>query len=384
MRRNLMPLFRWGAPEMDQLRRTGVVSSGVVGGAGQGDACPVSARAAGRRLLICLAVLTAVDQAVVPVLRRAEAQRYESGAQLRFENSDLFMLGPLTDYLQEHPVGAKPRAVFFGNSIVWGYGLNPDEAIPSAFQRSLPGARVFNFAVNGFESGNAYLISKATIDSIDAFYLFHIGDHAHPLLAKLIDMTPEDAARFRLERPSRLQERFDQLFGFWKLARYSYRLQAAWFGTSTRQYVYLHKGEWARRLLGRDTAHAEAAWAADAAAPAGAERAVWHAPVARGEVSGAMLAQLADRHWLLWDYAGLLSSHRKHGAIIEWAGGETLTEEERAAFNAHFHPYVVAATLAIPASWRLPDGLHLNAEGTRGVAWVLAQQTAKPFGLERP
>ena len=74
----------------------------------------MTAARAWSRLLVCVLGLALADQAVVPLLRRAEAQRYESNRQMRFENSDLFMLGPLTDYLLEHPKGERPRAAFFG------------------------------------------------------------------------------------------------------------------------------------------------------------------------------------------------------------------------------------------------------------------------------
>ena len=163
---------------------------------------PLTAASVWRRIGVCLLALAVVDQAVLPILRAAEARRYESDVPVRFENSDLFVIGPLTAYFKEHPVGRKPRVVFFGNSFVWGYGVDGHETLPAMFQRLEPSARVFNFGINGFESGNAYLMSKAIIDAVDTVYLVHIGEHANPILAQLIPVSQEDIARFHLRSAS--------------------------------------------------------------------------------------------------------------------------------------------------------------------------------------
>ena len=343
------------------------------------DASGTLRRSVWRRLAVCLAVLAVVDHAVVPVLNVAEVKRYESDVQVRFENSDLFLLGPLAQYLQEHPVGPRPRAVFFGNSVIWGYALNAQAAIPSQFQRLAPDVRVLNFGVNGFETGSAYLMSKAIIDAVDAFYLFPIGDDAHSLLPKLIEVSAEDAQRFNLTLPSRFERAFDRLIGFWRLRRYSYRLQGAWFGTSSRQYVYLHKGEWVRRLLGQGAPGIGAG--PEGLPPAPRELAGWDAPVAEQEVSPEEAARLAGRYPLVWEYAQLLQRHRKYGAIVELARGTaTISREDRGLLNAYFHPYVIVAQLSVPDSWFI-DNVHCTEEGTLAVAWTLYEHTAKAFGL---
>ena len=341
-----------------------------------------SAPSAWRRFAVCFVVLVAVDQAVIPVLHVSEARRYESEAQVRFENSDLFLVGPLTEYLQKRPIGQKRRVVFFGNSLVWGYLLDGQNAIPSVFQRLAPDVRVFNFAVNGFESGSAYLISKALIDSVDVYYLFHVGQRAHPLLAKLVPVSAEDAKRFRLETPSRFEQALDRLMGFWRLRRYAPRLQGAWFGTSTRQYLYLHKGEWVRRLLGRNQA-AQAPTAQEMSP--GLERAGWEASVAPRAVSKEDAARVAERYPLLWDYAQLLASHRKYGAIIEYVRQTyPMNDEDRRVFNAYFQPYVVVAKLTVPDTWFASDGRHFASAGTHAIAKMLYEHTADHFGLRSP
>jgi lysophospholipase L1-like esterase len=334
-------------------------------------------RSAFRRLGFCILVLAAVDRAVPSVVRVSEQRRYESDVQVRFENSDLFLLGPLTAYLREHPQGTKPRVVFFGDSVVWGYFVKPHEAIPAAFQRLTPGVRVLNFGINGFQSGSAYLITKAIVDAVDVVYLFDADEGAHPMLPKLIEVDADDAARFGLSRPSRFEQLLDRLTGSWALHRYSYRLQAAWFGTSTRQYLHLHKGEWVRGLLGH-----RAAEDPGALAEAPADTAQWAAPRLRGPVTPEAAERVASAHRLLWDYALLLAGHRKHGVIIEMAGHHAaLTEEEQRIFNARFHPYVLLATLGVPDAWLMKDRVHFTPEGTRGVAEALRRHTAAAMGI---
>lgn len=333
-----------------------------------------------RRLGFCVLVLAAVDRAVPSILRVSEQGRYESNIQVRFENSDLFLLGPLTAYLREHPKGAKPRVVFFGDSVVWGYFVKPHEAIPEVFQRIAPGVRVLNFGINGFQTGSAYLMTKALIEAVDVVYLFEVGEDADPMLPKLIEVDAADAARFGLTTRSRLEKAFDRLTQCWLLHRYSYRLQAAWFGTSTRQHLYLHKGEWAQKLLGRAAGGDDGG--AEPLADVPNEPAQWQVRRQRGSVAREDAARVAAKHRLLWDYATLVSAHQKHGAIIEMAGHhQTMTEEEQGIFNAYFHPYVMLATLDVPDSWLMKDHVHFTPEGSRGVAELLHHRTATAMGI---
>jgi hypothetical protein len=180
-----------------------------------------------RRLLFAIVALAAIDLFIPGLLQRLEVARYESNREFRFENSDLFSLGPLVQYLLEHPRADRARVVFFGNSVVWGYFLEPNDSVPAQFQRLTPEARVFNLGINGFESGSAYLITKNIIDAVDTIYLFHVGGTAHPMLPQLVTVGPGDVARFTLTPPDDVEVRLGGLLGFWHLYRDAYRLQAA-------------------------------------------------------------------------------------------------------------------------------------------------------------
>ena len=66
-----------------------------------------------RRLAFAVAALVAADRFEPALLRSVEEARYEDpGKDFRFENSDLFGLGPLIAYLREHPRGRQPRVLF--------------------------------------------------------------------------------------------------------------------------------------------------------------------------------------------------------------------------------------------------------------------------------
>ena len=326
-----------------------------------------------RRLLACLVFLIIADQAVVPVLRVAETRRYESTRVLRFENSDLFLLGPYTEYLQEHPTGSKPRVVFFGDSVVWGYGVRPHETIPAAFQQFAPSARVLNFGINGFGTESAFLMTKALGRAVHSVVVFHQSTQAHAMLPQIIEISQADAARFGLRQRSRCDRILQHMCGWWRLVRDSYRLQGAWFGTSARQYVYLHKGEWARALLGR---REERVLAALAARPEEAAR--WEMPVARNlpDEVGAMLAQHEP---LLWDFARQLRAQGVQGVFIDVARQHDAGDMPAswAQLNALFQPQVIFARVIVPDSWWQPqDPNHFTAEGCRGMAELLADHAA--------
>src|SRR3989338_6540526 len=109
-----------------------------------------------RRLVATALTLAAIDPFVPAWLARAERTRYESDRVFRFEHSDLFATGPVVEYLREHPHGDRPRAVFLGNSVVWGFRLPAEDSLPVRFQQLEPSVRVFNFAVNGFGIVSAY------------------------------------------------------------------------------------------------------------------------------------------------------------------------------------------------------------------------------------
>ncbi len=289
----------------------------------------------------------------------------------------------MTEYLREHPVGLKPRAIFLGDSIVWGYLLETGETLPANFQRFVPNVKVLNLGSNGFDAVSAYLMTKALIDSVDTFYYVYEQDdldrRPHPLLARLIPVSPEDTSRFELELPPPWVATFNRMAHFWKLARYSYRLQGALFGNSGRQYLY-SKGRRLGKLLHNPSGQGEAAEGTRKAAL----RVQWSSPSAGGPLSEEEAGDLARRHPMLWEYASLLAGHQKQGVIIEFAHHKKiLSDSERRKFNRRFRPFVVFAKLTVPDAYLMPDEAHLAAEGTRAVASTLSEHASPSRLLSR-
>jgi hypothetical protein len=326
-----------------------------------------------RRLLFMVAVLAAIDPFIPGLRNRWEAARYESNRTFRFENSDLFSLGPLVQYLREHPRGERPRVVFFGNSVVWGYFLEPNDSLPAQFQRLTPEARVFNLGINGFESGSAYLITKSIIDAVDTIYMFHVGGTAHPMLPRLVAVEPGDVARFTLTPPDGVEVQLERMLGFWRLYRDAYRLQAALFGTSTRQYVYRHKASipgaiW--RAAGGRAMGDEGAVPSNAEPPALVNVAV-QADMASVPASEARRRALAAAYPLLWDYAELVRTNGKRAVVVEVdRSSSPMPPIDRGDLNRLFYPHVSFVALSIPPSLQF-DGRHLSELGARAVAQAL-------------
>ena len=332
----------------------------------------VLSRRPARRLLLALVALAALDPFLPGLLHRWEAARYESDRVFRFENRDLFSLGPLVQYLREHPRGRRPRVVFFGNSFVWGFLLPPGDSLPAQFQRLAPDVRVLNMAIVGFETGSAYLMTKRIIDAVDSIYLFYFGDTANPMLPRLITVEPEDLRRFALRPPDPAESRLAALLGFWHLYRDAYRLQAALFGAATRQYLFVHEAS-----IRRDVWRA----ARGRAAPEGGARPQGRpvrtdlvqtkAEMASTPVTGARRRQLAAAYPLLWDYAELVHGHGKRAVLVEIHGySPPIAPADRADLNAIFRPHVLFQEVTIPKVLT-SDGLHLSEEGARAVAQAL-------------
>ena len=332
-----------------------------------------------RRLLLAVGFLAIVDPFVVPTVRGLEHSRYESDRLFRFENSDLFGVGPVVAYLREHQRGQRPRVVFFGNSAVWGYWLQPWQTVAAQFQQMVPRSKVFNFGVHGFGSGSAYLITKAIIDSIDVVYLFHMDGPPHPTLARLIPVSSEDARRFGLTSMDPLEQSLEELLDAWKLYRYSYRLQAGLFGTSTRVYFYLNTkqilgGIWEGLLeqpkldgpiepgliTGRENQH----------------EVQIDSRVSGDRPSDDRVRALAAKYPFLWEYARMIQAHGKVGVIVEIAGYVSAVEDsDRADVNAHFYPHVLFAKLHISPQLQT-DGIHFSPIGAQAVAKSLFVRTA--------
>jgi hypothetical protein len=315
-----------------------------------------------RRLLFVLLWLLLLDRAVPPLLERAERRHYESGTVFRFENSDLFALGPFVDYLRDHPQHGRRRVVFFGNSMLFGYFLSPAQAIPAQYQRFDPEARVYNAAINGQELGTGYLVGKDILGDVDVLYVQVIGAKANPLLPSLIPIDDADLRRFQLTPPNRVEQRLQSALGrVWNLYRLNYRMQAALFGTSTRVHLYMYK---------RDLAHLFRVplLRPDAVAEGGAAGVSVRAPRIAGPVASG-----SETQRLMIDLAKLARARGKRVVFIafEW-DNSPLGDAEAGAFNASFAPWAETVIVHLPAAVTI-DGEHANPAASARVAELLAQ-----------
>src|SRR3954453_22638741 len=309
-----------------------------------------------RRLGFVVAWLVSADLFVPPVLQRAEHARYESGTAFRFDNSDLFALGPMVRYLREHPRGDRRRVLFLGNSVIFGYGIDARDAIPARYEKRAGNARVFNAAINGQEMGDSYLIAKSVIDSVDALYVQLIaGQGARPILGKLIPVDDADAQRFHLERSNRVEAMLQSQLGrVWRLYGNSDRLQAAFFGTSTRQSLYLHK----RELLFGGHPQPETPVHRQPPVPLFAPR----------SASG----DQASLPPILRDLGELAVSHHKRIILIDV---QHLAPAAAANFNAAYAPYAEIVIPEIPPALQY-DRLHFTPDGADAVAATLLAHEA--------
>ena len=319
-----------------------------------------------RRLLAAVLVLAALDVFVPGIRDRLEAARYDGDGHFRFENSDLFGIGPLTAYLRDHPNGPRPRVVFLGNSVIFGYHLTVAEAPPAQYQRLVPDRKVFNAAINGLTLGSAHLIAKAMLDGVDTVFVLSASQaSALPALAGLIPISEDDARRFELALPSRLHSRLDAAAGVWRLNRDAYRLQAALFGTSTRQFVYLNKGKFARAIRDAALGRAPAPLAA-LPDPVSSDAAIVSVPM--GATGGA-----ARDHGLITEMAALFRARNKRLILIQLDHYSPLViDEEIGAFNAQHYPFARIVKVTVPAAETM-DTLHLTPRAIASLAAGLAR-----------
>jgi hypothetical protein len=307
---------------------------------------------AARRLIVAVLCLAAFDQLVPAILQRAEHHRYEDRETFRFQNSDLFALGPLVAYLREHPRGDRPRTMFLGNSVIFGFGLAPEEAVPGVFQSRHPETKVFNAAVNGFELGSNEVVAVAVSAAVDQLYVLRGSDKVEPRLGLMIPVQQYDG---RFERPNQQERRLQSFLGFWNLYSSTYRLQAAWFGTSTREYVH--------RLL--RPAKPMTFIPTDGEVRTGAPRSAVVPSAERQD-------QLRRRDRPLWNLCRLTADGRLRVTVLQIgppAPGSD-GDAEIADFNAACEPYARIVTLLIPPAL-MYDGRHLTPTGARRVAEAL-------------
>lgn len=309
-----------------------------------------------RRLIAAVLALAVLDQFVPGVLARAEYRRYEGTAAFRFHDSDLFGLGPFVSYLRDHPHGDRPRTVFLGNSVLFGLDLSASDAVPGQFQQRHPGTQVFNAAINGLDLGSNYLIAKAIIESVDAIYVMRGSAAVHPLVPQLIPVDFEkDGPAFHLQPPDGVETRLQSLASVWHLYDSSYRLQAALFGTATRQFLHLLVRPQVAMPHASGDGAVVVARSRAAAAPADARR-----------------QDLRTQDETLWTLAELVASRRKRAVILQIGqpAPGALGEPAIAEFNAAFAPFVEIVTLTIPPSLTF-DGHHVTAKGARALAEAL-------------
>ena len=304
--------------------------------------------------------LVVFDQFVPPLVERMERRHYEGTTTFRFENSDLFALGPLVQYLRDHPRHERRRVVFFGNSMLFGYFLNPADAIPAQLQRLQPDARVYNAAINGQEMGTGYLVAKGIIDSVDVLYIQELGTSANEMLPSLIPIDDADLRRFHLTAPNGVEQRLQSWLGrVWNLYRLNYRLQAALFGTSTRVFVYMHKRDLARAF--RVPLLQPASW-----------------PPIHGQVSlraprqpGVVTPDLKT------DLAQLARARGKRVVFIAFEWANSVPDDARVgAFNAAYAPFAETVIVHVPPEVTF-DGQHPTPAAAAEIAEALARHEAE-------
>jgi hypothetical protein len=324
-----------------------------------------------RRLAFAIAALVVADRFEPALLHSLEESRYEDPArEFRFANSDLFGLGPLVAYLREHPRGHLRRVLFVGNSIAYGYSLDAADALPARYQRLDTSAKVFNAAINNFSTTSAWLVAKAAFDSVDVVYVLRgqrekYAPRVERMLPRLIPVDAADMAQFHLDAPDTHDRWLSEAVNHWRLYRDAYRLQAAIFGASTRQYIYAHKGTFVRALIAR----VRADQVSDAAA-AGATVTI-DTPVSSALPDAARKIELRAQNRQLWEMGDLSSQRRKPVVLLQMAGySEDLPDATIRDFNRVFAPYARVLVLHVPAQLT-SDGMHLTSTGAARVAQAL-------------
>jgi len=192
-------------------------------------------------------------------------------------------------------------------------------------------------------------------------------------LPSLVTVDPADLARFRLRSPDRIEAYLERSLGFWKLYDLSYRLQSALFGTSTRNYLYLHKTELVRRAVGLPVQDDPAPVTA-AAAESAAATIVVTARRSGSSPDRRRQQVLAGSYPFEWDFAEVVRSHNKRGVFIEMNRiSPEIRDEDRADLNAAFAPAITFVKISVPPALLL-DGGHLSPLGSAAVARALVTE----------
>lgn len=340
---------------------------------------PLSKARLVRRLVFALVFLVALDPFVEPLLLRLEAGRYDGTGVFRFEDSDLFALGPLVSYLREHPRAPRRRVLFCGNSVIFGFKLTADEAIPAQYEKLMPDTRVLNASFNSAGTDASYLVVRDVIDSVDGLFVMLHGKGVPRNLASLVPVEESDLREFHLTPPDVVERRLESMLGFWHLYSKNDRLQAALFGTSTRQYLYLHKRDIVRGLLSPLVPRPQERAASP---PPSQERVVLRAPRSAAASPERLLA-FRREYSSVFRMAELAINHRKR--IVFLCPNRTrldVSEQHVADFNAAFAPYAEVVLVTVPDTLTL-DRLHFTAEGSRQIAEALVRHEREERGTNR-
>jgi hypothetical protein len=212
------------------------------------------------------------------------------------------------------------------------------------------------------------VVAKATIDSVDLTYAL-LGPIERPtidpMLPRLIPLDAADIARLDAPPPGGAEPALaGALAGRWRLYRDAYRLQAAIFGSSTRQYLYLHKGKFARALVAR-LRGAEP----QAAAPAGAV--TIDVPLSDVVPDAARQRALRADRPELWQFGDLARERRKPVVLLQYVGySRELTDAAIGDFNRAYAPHARVLVVRLPAHLTA-DGMHVTSAGADQFAHAL-------------
>jgi hypothetical protein len=177
--------------------------------------------------------------------------------------------------------------------------------------------------------------------------------------------------RFGVDPPDRLEQWLQRRLGAWRLYGESYRLQAALFGTSTRNYLYTHKAV----LWGGSASDASEMRFAENP-PSSGRLSVSHrlAPPDQVLDEGA----LAQAEPWLWEVATSIRSRGKRAVFWRIVNDGRGAPAHWAGLNRVFRGSAVFVTVAVPPEMMI-DRLHLSARGSAQLADVLHQLTRTEF-----
>lgn len=359
-----------------------------------------------RRLFFVFFFLMILDPFIPSIVKSLEKKSYDTQHVTRFEESDLFSLGPTTEFLKDNPVADRKRFVFMGHSMTWGYWIDRESALPNRFQALVPQAYVYNLAFNGHRVADSYLIAKQIIGSVDSIFLLNPAEEklclvekdgkkhyfgedtcrkdfpnvpidksqAKKNIYKALPVTDEEAVRFNISYGDIKVERdLKEILRFWNLYKYSYRLQAGIWNTSTVLYFYTHKRDIIRSVRNfifrrQDAAAPEAAPHRDAAPLNSLNASLVYnrspSPMCE-KLRKAALVRFNRDSPLLTDLALLAYKSRKNLFLFDLEDTRLIfSEQDRSLFNCIFFPYVFLIKTPVPKPEFTVDGRHFNARGT--------------------